>query len=172
SPFQPDSNTCSFLFDTYRNTPSPTETTALSPSSSTASLPVAHFTQQEMTDMATAIVLAMQQVGNINPAPALAPPPAPPPSSKITTAKPRKYTGGADYLDFKHKVYLYITANSRSFTVDADKILFVLSYLKGGHAATWAENYVDLQTVAGMMTLTATFNDFMMEFAQAFDDPN
>ncbi|THH07486.1 hypothetical protein EW145_g3349 [Phellinidium pouzarii] len=63
-------------------------------------------------------------------------------------------------------------ANSQSFAVDADKILFVLSYLKGGHVATWAENYVDSRTVVGMMMLTATFNDFMMEFAQAFDDPN
>ncbi|THH06726.1 hypothetical protein EW145_g3880 [Phellinidium pouzarii] len=126
---------------------------------------MAHFTQQEMTDMAMAIALAMQQAGNINPAPAPAPPPAPPPSSKIITAKPREYTGGADYLDFKREVYLYIAANSQSFTVDADKILFVLSYLKGGHAATWAENYVDLRTIAGMMTLMATFNDFMMEFA-------
>ncbi|THH03107.1 hypothetical protein EW145_g6523 [Phellinidium pouzarii] len=133
---------------------------------------MACFTQQEMTDMVMVIALAMQQAGNINPAPATTPPPAPPPSSKITTAKPHKYTGGADYLDFKCEVYLYIAANSRSFAVDADKILFVLSYLKGGHAATWAENYVDLWTVAGMMTLTATFNDFMMEFAQAFDNPN
>ncbi|THG99084.1 hypothetical protein EW145_g7328 [Phellinidium pouzarii] len=105
---------------------------------------MACFTQQEMTDMATAIALAMQQAGNINPALAPAPPPAPPPSSKITMAKPQEYTGGADYLDFKQEVYLYIAANSQSFAVDADKILFVLSYLKGGHAATWAENYVDL----------------------------
>ena len=54
---------------------------------------------------------------------------------KITTTL-REYKGGKDYQDFKRECLLYILANKRAFPSYKKKILFVLSYLKEGTAAT------------------------------------
>ena len=90
------------------------------------------------------------------------------------TAKPREYTGGPDYQDFKREVIVYVTANEKKFPDGKSKILFVLSYLKSGHAGTWSQNYLDSKTSATTKALSIPddFNAFLGELDAAFDDPN
>ena len=93
-------------------------------------------------------------------------------SGKTDTAKPRKYSGGADYVDFRREVRLYIAANESKLKSSKDKILFTLTYLEGGHAATWAENYVEKNTRDGELEIEETWSEFLAALDKSFDDPS
>ena len=100
-------------------------------------------------------------------------PAAPGSGSKIAVAKPREYSGGPDFVDFQREVFVYLAAApARMFPSDRDKILFVLSYLKGGHAATWAQNYVDQRNHQGTFLILESLQQFMDMLDDAFNDPN
>ena len=91
---------------------------------------------------------------------------------KITTTL-REYKGGKDYQDFKRECLLYILANKRAFPSYKKKILFVLSYLKEGTAAAWAENWVAQHTDNDdNIYCLDTFQDFMNQLGKSFEDPS
>ena len=93
-------------------------------------------------------------------------------SGRADTAKPREYSGGADYVDFRREVCIYLSANDGKLQSSKDKILFTLSYLKGGHAATWAENYVETYTKSGTLAIAQSWEDFLKQLDSSFDDPS
>ena len=89
---------------------------------------------------------------------------------KITVTL-KEYKGGKDYQDFKRECLLYILTNKRAFSSYKKKILFVLSYLKEGTAAVWAENWVAQHTdnddnIYCLDTLQA----FMNQLGKSFED--
>ena len=78
-----------------------------------------------------------------NSAPILAPIPAfaliPRPSKVYITKSPD--FDGNDYDTFKRAIEFYLLAAYRDFAIEQDQILFILLYMKGEHADTWAQNY-------------------------------
>ena len=84
------------------------------------------FTDQQKQELANLIAAAFLAQGQQ----------ATPKDTKIEVAKPCEYSGGVDYEDFKHEVVVYIAACPGRFPDNKTKILFVLSYLRGGHASS------------------------------------
>ena len=134
------------------------------------------FTPDQLAQIAQIVAASFNQVGLApgQPIQAIIPPgPAPAASPpKGAAAKPREYSGGLDYDDFEREVELYMASNPRQFQTDSERIIFVLSYLKGGHAEAWAQNYVQPLTHNGVITITSTFADFLVTLRNAFEDPN
>ena len=94
-------------------------------------------------------------------------------SMKSTVAKPREYSGGDDYQHFRRECLVYIATNAAQFSNDAKKAMLVLSYMKGGQAASWAQNYIEAYTAAdGTITIPNAFAAFLAELDRSFDDPN
>ena len=48
-----------------------------------------------------------------------------------------------DLWKFLQEVKIYLLANADTYLTDLDKILFVLSYMSEGDAASWKENFFD-----------------------------
>jgi hypothetical protein len=65
------------------------------------------------------------------------------------------------------KIYFY----GKKMTNDQDKIIFTLSYMKGGTAGPWADNFMELieKDEAGAYS---TWQDFEEYFLQTFGDPD
>ena len=122
------------------------------------------LTQEQLQQIATIVAQTFVQVG-FQPGQAATP-------SKGAAAKPREYSGGSDYEDFEREFQLYIASNPRQFPGDGDKIIFVLSYLRGGHAEAWAQNYLRALTTNGTVTITDTYPDFLTILQETFKDPN
>lgn len=94
-------------------------------------------------------------------------------TSKSLIAEPQAYDGGPNYRDFRRECLLYIQANSTRFQDGRSKILFILSYLKTGTAATWASNYVNGRTNdQGEINVPNDFQVFLTSLDLSFDDPN
>ena len=78
-----------------------------------------------------------------NPAPVLAPIPTPALTlrpSKVHVAKPHDFDSN-NYNTFKRAIEFYLLAARQDFAIEQDQILFVLLYMKEGHASTQAQNY-------------------------------
>ena len=68
---------------------------------------------------------------------------------------------------------LYISTNLNLYADDQSKILFILLYLKKGHAIIWAQNYVDVLLISrNLVNLIETFAAFVMKLEASFNDPN
>ena len=134
------------------------------------------LTPEQLAQIAQVVAHAFTAVGIVpgQPLQAIIPPgPAPAAApAKGAAAKPREYAGGLDFDDFEREIELYMASNSRQFQTDPDRIIFVLSYLKGGHAEAWAQNYIQPYTANGVITITQTFADFLTTLRNAFQDPN
>ena len=124
------------------------------------------FTDQQKRELATMMAEAFRLAPQ--PRPAAAPAPA---SSRVYTAEPRKYEGGKDFIDFRCEISLYITSHATDFATDPSKIFFILSYLKGGRATTWVQNYVDAATTNSVITFTDMYDQFVIKLTDSFDDP-
>jgi Ty3 transposon capsid-like protein len=57
------------------------------------------------------------------------------------------------------------------FTSDEKKILFILSYLHGGLAGRWADNYVDVAMAHSPINFR-TIKEFLMEIKRHFEKPD
>ena len=137
----------------------------------------APFTPEQLAAMATMMATAFQQVGLVpgQPLQVQAPivqGPANQQSSKTETAKPRFYSGGLDYQDFKNDCLIFLKSNDNVYNTDEKKILLVLSYLRGGHAETWKRNYSKDNTVNDVLVITDSYQDFVGLLDLSFDDPN
>ncbi|KAL5480253.1 hypothetical protein ACEPAI_1523 [Sanghuangporus weigelae] len=121
---------------------------------------------EQMKDLGVAIALALQTQGVGSGSTSKS-------SEKIGTAKPREYSGGMDYPDFKTEVQLYIQSYPSKFKTDSDRIIFTLSYLKGGKAATWRESYFEVTPkVDGNLQITESWVDFLSHLDLSFADPS
>src|SRR4051812_9640080 len=65
---------------------------------------------------------------------------------------------------------IYMMANHDNFVTSKDKILFVLSYMKGGLAGQWAE--IEYEKIMEDGYVAATFSKFERRLQETFSDPN
>src|SRR3954468_23345570 len=94
--------------------------------------------------------------------------PTPSPRQSLV-AKPNDFDG-KDYKLFQCQCAIYMMANQDNFVTSKDKILFVLSYMKGGLAGQWAENEYEKIMEDGYVA--ATFSEFEHRLQGTFSDPN
>ncbi|KAL5482965.1 hypothetical protein ACEPAI_9560 [Sanghuangporus weigelae] len=121
---------------------------------------------EQMKDLGVAIALALQTQGVGSGSTSKS-------SEKIGMAKPREYDGGKDYPDFKREIQLYIQLYPSKFKTDSDKIIFTLSYLKGGKAAIYTENYFEtMPKIDGNLHITKSWVDFLRNLDLSFADPS
>ena len=85
-------------------------------------------------------------------------------------AKPADFTDASKWREFRRSVLLYMAAYEGDPALDTEKkkILFVLSYMKGGLPGEWAENYFESALSDGF----GTWKEFQELLKQAFEDPN
>jgi len=74
-----------------------------------------------------------------------------------------------NFKKFQRQYALYITANEDSFQTDRSKILLVLSLMKEGTAALWADDFIDRALAGDTWGTWADFKDILI---QAFYDVN
>jgi len=128
-------------------------------------------------DAARAEVRALQDCLNSQanvapPAPALVPqvlPNLPVAQKKVTT--PNEYDSARDKADsFLKQLTLYFRDRAADFTSESDKIIFPLSYMKGGTARSWADQIT--KGILDGQNPYANFPAFQMEFKKYFSDPD
>src|SRR5205823_4732541 len=105
------------------------------------------------------------------------PAPAPTPIVHLPTPSPRQSLvakpsdfDGKDYKLFRRQCAIYMMANRDNFVTSEDKILFILSYMKGGLAGQWAENEYEKIMEDGY--IAASFSEFERRLQETFSDPN
>lgn len=86
-------------------------------------------------------------------------------------SRPREYDGGNDYEHFRRECQLFIAENPGSFPTSENKISFILSYLKSGRAAAWAQNFIDQHTANNVVTIPGDYNAFLDLLDASFKDP-
>ena len=92
--------------------------------------------------------------------------------SKNLAVKPDPFDG-KDYKGFIRTVKIYFAAYSSTFALDDERrILYVLSLMRGGLAGTWAENYVDQNSISGSLSIPDGWTTFLYQLDQTFGDPN
>src|SRR5258708_39823690 len=86
-------------------------------------------------------------------------------------AAPTLFTGLQDDLDhFKAECSLYICLQGSEFPDETSQMLFILSYMKGGAAGTWAMHKI--QQVLNPSGMPMTMDKFKAEVDLMFMDPN
>ena len=138
-------------------------------------LPNSSLTPQQLADITMLVAHIMQQ--NAPPPP---PPPAPPapraPTLKdLGIAAPTPFNGNTlEYLRFRRECLAYIAADDTQaiFVNDKKKIAFILSYMKEGSAATWAQNYYNgIMAADGTINMMDTLTTFLVSLDASFKDP-
>jgi hypothetical protein len=93
-------------------------------------------------------------------------------SKGIKVAPPDSFDGTQSKTDsFLSQLGLYFSGRKKEFQDDQDKIIFALSYMKGGTAGPWAAEVVR-QYQDSPEPLYPDWNTFLQEFKAAFGDPD
>ena len=93
-------------------------------------------------------------------------------SGKKELKTPTPFTGKRDDLrKFLQEVKIYLLANKHIYSTDQDKILFVLSYMSEGDAASWKEEFYESKEALPTFDL-GKYDDFMKEVTKAFSPFN
>ena len=124
------------------------------------------------------VVLLMQQIQVLqnqlsaqSPSPPIDPLPLPTMTKLPKIATPTPFTGLQDDLDhFKAECALYICLQGSKFPDDMSKMLFILSYMKGGATRTWATHKI--QSILTPSETLMTMDKFEAEVDLMFADPN
>ena len=124
------------------------------------------------------VALLMQQIQALqnqlsawSPSPPTDPPPLPTTTKLPKIATPTLFTGLQDDLDcFKAECALYICLQGSEFPDDMSKMLFILSYMKGGAARTWATHKI--QSILTPSETLMMMDEFEAEVDLMFADPN
>src|SRR3954469_20188658 len=105
------------------------------------------------------------------------PAPAPTPTVRLPTPQPRQSLvakpsdfDGKDYKLFRRQCAIYMMANRDNFVTSEDKILFILSYMKGGLTGQWAKNEYERIMEDGY--LATSFSKFEARLQGTFSNPN
>src|SRR5260221_8220524 len=116
----------------------------LSPSSSLFPSPTTMATLKEQVALLTQQIQALQnQLSAQSPSPPVNPPPPPTTTKLLKITTPTPFTGLQDDLDrFKVECSLYICLQGSEFPDEMSWMLFILSYMKGGVAGTWATHKI------------------------------
>jgi len=96
------------------------------------------------------------------------------PSKGIKIAPPNVFDGTQSKTDsFLSQLCLYFTGKRGDFHSDQDKIVFALSYMKGGTAGPWAAEVVkQYQGSAADEPLYEGWESFMTDLKAVFGDPD
>jgi hypothetical protein len=120
--------------------------------------------QQNAQNLATAIIQ------NIPPPVVNLPPPPPPTSRPPKAADPEVFSGDRKKADpFLRAVALNIAIQPNAFPDDRTRILYALSWMKGGSAGEWAANHTRSMLEANQQPFTS-WDDFRVRFEAAFGD--
>jgi hypothetical protein len=120
--------------------------------------------QQNAQNMATAIIQ------NIPPPVVNLPPPPPPTSRPPKAADPEVFSGDRKKADpFLRAVALNIAIQPNAFPDDRTRILYALSWMKGGSAGEWAANHTRSMLEANQQPFNS-WDDFRARFEAAFGD--
>lgn len=91
------------------------------------------------------------------------------PTKTYKVATPDPFDGSQQKTEtFITQITLYF--HGRKMYDDSDRIIFALSYMKGGTAEPWAKLKVKEYTTRGVVD--ETWDNFLKELKQAFGDPN
>src|SRR4051812_19907304 len=90
-------------------------------------------------------------------------------SQQSLVTKPTDFNS-KDYKLFHRQCAIYMMANRDSFILDEERVLFVLSYMKGGLAGQWAENEYEKIMEDGYVA--SSFQEFEARLQGIFSDPN
>src|SRR6266436_4495621 len=126
----------------------------LSPSSFPSPTTMASLKEQVM--LLTQQIQALQnQLSTQSPSPPLDPPPLPTTTKLPKITAPTLFTGLQDDLDcFKAECSLYIHLQGSEFPDETSQMLFILSYMKGGAAGTWAMHKIQQVPSPSKMLMT------------------
>src|SRR5258705_9084656 len=98
-------------------------------------------------------------------------PPLPTTTKLPKIATPTPFTGLQDDLDhFKVECSLYICLQGSEFPDETSQMLFILSYMKGRAARTWATHKI--QQVLNPSGMPMMMDEFKAEVDLMFADPN
>jgi Retrotransposon gag protein len=129
--------------------------------------------QETIRDLQARLQEAEARAGRDQPphmAQPVAPPVAPAPS-RVKVAVPDEFNGNVDTTDrFVKQLGLYFLARHADFPTDMDRVIFALSYMKGGTASAWADQ-VTGDILEGRMPFVA-YADFIKAVTERFGDPD
>ena len=98
-------------------------------------------------------------------------PPPPTTTKLLKIAAPTPFTGLQDDLNhFKAECSLYICLQGSEFPDEMSWMLFILSYMKGGAARTWAMHKI--QQVLNPSRMPMMMDEFEAKVDLMFADPN
>jgi len=98
---------------------------------------------------------------------------AKPPSKGIKIATPDVFDGTQSKTEgFLSQLSLYFTGKRGEFSNDQDKIIFALSYMKGGTAGPWAAEVVRQFHDSADKPLYKDWESFMTDLKAVFGDPD
>jgi Zinc knuckle/Domain of unknown function (DUF4939) len=118
---------------------------------------------QQLTQLVQALLTA--QAAQVNQPP---PPPTPRPPK---VAAPSPFNGDREKLeDFLAQCRLYLSLRHTEYPDDQQQILFVLSHMKEGTAASWASQKIN--TYLSPNAAVPTLENFLQELKDMFADPN
>ena len=93
-------------------------------------------------------------------------------NTKSFVSKPDDFDGSfGTYQKFLNQTALYVLANPEWFKSDGPKVQLALSYMKDGHAAEFAKNFME-QILKQTTPDFGTWTDFKKLMDSAFLDPN
>ena len=72
-----------------------------------------------------------------------------------------------DLRKFLQEVKIYLMANKHVYSTDQDKVLFVLSYMSEGDAASWKEDFFETKEQANLFDL-GTYDALLMKITKDF----
>src|SRR5258708_2850083 len=129
-------------------------------------------TLEEQVALLTQQIQVLQnQLSAQSPSPPVDLPPPPTTTKLPKIATPTLFTGLQDDLNcFKAECSLYICLQGSEFPNKTSQMLFILSYMKGGAARTWATHKI--QQVLNPSGMPMTMDEFEAEVDLMFADPN
>jgi hypothetical protein len=97
-------------------------------------------------------------------------------SSRFKVKEPDIFDGDiTKSRTFRRQLFIYFTAQKDLFSNEERKVIFALSYMKGGNAGPWAEIQYDKMETAAMNQKAGpfpTYNDFIAAFNDRFAEKN
>ena len=96
-----------------------------------------------------------------------------PPAREAKGADPEPFSGDRKMTDsFLRAVKLNIALQPRMYSTEEGKILYTLSWMRGGTAGAWAENLATVMLDPSVYNPYTTFSEFLSAFENAFGEPD
>src|SRR6266436_6532085 len=127
--------------------------------------------EEQVTLLTQQIQVLQNQLSAWSLSPPVDLPPLPTTTKLLKIAAPTPFTGLQDDLNrFKAECSLYICLRGSEFPDETSWMLFILSYMKGGAARTWAMHKI--QQVLNPSGMPMTMDKFEAEVDLMFTDLN